>query len=189
MLDQHPDTGTFISELMQSCGGQVIPPKELYPAVYRLLKERGVVCIGDEVQTGFGRLGEAFWAFDYYGVTPDIVTCGKAMGNGFPVAAVICTKAVAESFKARDMEFFSTFGGNPMAVTAGIDIVKSRETREEDGGTAKKIIMRMRAKGVLVSRDGVKGNVLKIKPPIVFNKENVDTLLYNLKETLNELGF
>lgn len=51
-----------------------------------------MVCIGDEVQTGFGRIGEAFWAFEYYGVTPDIVSIGKAMGNGFPVSAVVCTK-------------------------------------------------------------------------------------------------
>jgi 4-aminobutyrate aminotransferase-like enzyme len=56
------------------------------------LKNKGVVCIGDEVQTGFGRVGETFWAFQYYGVIPDIVTVGKAMGNGFPVSAVICTR-------------------------------------------------------------------------------------------------
>ena len=70
------------------------------------------------MQTGFGRLGDAFWAFEHYKVVPNILTIGKAMGNGFPVAAVVCTKEIAESFGRRDMEFFSTFGGNPMAMTA-----------------------------------------------------------------------
>lgn len=69
----------------------------------------------------------------------------------------------------------------------GIDIVKSKESRIEDGAMAKKIIYKMREKLVLVSRDGVEHNVLKIKPPIIFNKENVDTLIEKLKETLIEL--
>jgi ethanolamine-phosphate phospho-lyase len=229
------DTSTFICEYMQSCGGQIIPPKNFYQELYKYLRAKGVVCIGDEVQTGFARLGENYWAFEYYGVVPDILTIGKAMGNGCPVAAVICTKEIAESFKQRDMEFFSTFGGNPLAMAAssavmdviewqklqenaretgaylkkrlveeilpfknvgdirgvglfqGIDIVKSKESREENGELAKKIIMRMRDKLVLISRDGPLHNVLKIKPPIVFNKENVDTLIEKLKETLEEI--
>lgn len=70
------------------------------------------------MQTGFGRLGECFWAYEYYGVTPDIVTIGKAMGNGFPVSAIVCTKEVAKSYEQKGMELFSTFGGNPLAATA-----------------------------------------------------------------------
>ena len=77
---------------MQSCGGQILPPKNYYQELYKILRKKGVVCIGDEVQTGFGRIGENFWAFEYYGVVPDILTIGKAMGNGFPIAAVVCTK-------------------------------------------------------------------------------------------------
>ena len=69
----------------------------------------------------------------------------------------------------------------------GIDIVKSKKTREENGDLAKQIITKMREKLVLVSRDGPKANVLKLKPPIVFNKENVDTLIEKLKETFAEL--
>ena len=69
----------------------------------------------------------------------------------------------------------------------GIDIVKSKECRTEDGDYAKKIITRMREKLILISRDGPQHNVLKIKPPIVFNKTNVDTLIEKLKETLTEL--
>lgn len=230
------NNAAFISEFMQSCGGQVIPPEDFYRELYKILKERKVVTIGDEVQTGFGRLGSSFWAYEHYGVVPDIVTIGKAMGNGFPVAAVVCTREIAESYRRRDMEFFSTFGGNPMSMTAtcavldviewqklqenaretgrylnkrlreeilpfydfvgdirglglfqGIDIVKSKASREEDGALAKLIITAMRNKLVLVSRDGPKHNVLKIKPPMVFNKDNVDTLLAKLKETFEEL--
>ena len=103
---------------MQSCAGQIIPPENLYRQVYKRLKGKGVVTIGDEVQTGFGRLGDHFWAFEYYGVVPDIVTIGKAMGNGFPVSAVVCTKQVADSYRKRNIDLFSTFGGNPLAVTA-----------------------------------------------------------------------
>ena len=73
----------------------------MYKKVYDKLKAKGVVTIGDEVQTGFGRVGENFWAFEYYGVVPDIVTIGKAMGNGFPVSAVVCTKEVARSYQER----------------------------------------------------------------------------------------
>lgn len=97
------------------------------------MKAKGIICIGDEVQTGFGRLGETFWAFEYYGVVPDILSVGKAMGNGFPVAAVICTQEVADSFKNRNMEFFSTFGGNPLAVTAisaVLDVIEWQKLQE-----------------------------------------------------------
>lgn len=87
--------GAFISEYMLSCGGQVIPPENFYQEIYETLREKNIVCIGDEVQTGFGRLGDTFWAFEHYKVVPNILTIGKAMGNGFPVAAVICTKEIA----------------------------------------------------------------------------------------------
>ena len=88
MIDEKD--GAFIGEYMLSCGGQVIPPANFYQEIYEVLREKKIVCIGDEVQTGFGRLGETFWAFEHYKVVPDILTIGKAMGNGFPVAAVIC---------------------------------------------------------------------------------------------------
>lgn len=121
------NTGAFIAELMQSCAGQVIPPKDFYQEVFAVLKNKGVVTIGDEVQTGFGRIGSHFWSFEYYGVIPDILVMGKAMGNGFPVSAVVCRKEIAEAFRKHDIEFFSTFGGNPMAATACeavIDIIE-----------------------------------------------------------------
>ena len=80
---------------MQSCGGQIIPPKDLYQRAYQTLRAKKITCIVDEVQTGFGRIGSHFWTFEYYGIIPDIVTIGKPMGNGFPVSAVVCTREVA----------------------------------------------------------------------------------------------
>lgn len=77
---------------------------------YRYVREVGGVCIADEVQVGFGRVGSYMWAFQLYGedVIPDIVTVGKPMGNGHPVAAVITTPAIAESFKNSGIEYFNT---------------------------------------------------------------------------------
>ena len=91
---------------MQSCSGQVIPPENFYQEIYAVLKKKGVVTIGDEVQTGFGRLGSHFWSFEHYGVVPDILVMGKAMGNGFPVSAVVCKKEIADAFRDQDIEFW-----------------------------------------------------------------------------------
>ena len=127
------DTGVFIAELMQSCAGQVIPPEDFYQEIYAVLKKKGVVTIGDEVQTGFGRLGSQFWSFEYYGVVPDILVMGKAMGNGFPVSAVVCKKEIADAFRDQDIEFFSTYGGNPMASIACesvLDIIEEEKLQE-----------------------------------------------------------
>jgi 4-aminobutyrate aminotransferase-like enzyme len=80
------------------------------------------VCIADEVQVGFGRLGTHFWGFETQGVVPDIVVLGKPIGNAFPLAAVITTREIADTF-ANGMEFFSTFGGNPVACAAGLAVL------------------------------------------------------------------
>jgi 4-aminobutyrate aminotransferase-like enzyme len=87
------------------------------------------VCIADEVQVGFGRLGTHFWGFGTQGVVPDIVVFGKPMGNAFPLAAVVTTREIAASF-ANGMEFFSTFGGNPVACAAGLAVLDV--LRDED---------------------------------------------------------
>jgi len=82
----------------------------------------GGVCIADEVQVGFGRLGSHFWGFATQGVIPDIVVLGKPIGNGFPLAAVITTEEIADAF-GNGMEFFSTFGGNPVACATGLAVL------------------------------------------------------------------
>lgn len=108
----------FIIESVPSVGGQIVLPEGYLPAVYASVRAAGGVCIADEVQTGFGRLGTHFWAFERYGVIPDIVALGKPIGNGYPMGAVITTPAIAAAFD-NGMEFFSTFGGSTVACAVG----------------------------------------------------------------------
>ena len=75
---------------------------------HRTIHEAGGLCIADEIQTGFGRIGEHFWAFENYDVTPDIVTMGKSMGNGHPVAAVVTTREISKKFAGSGVEYFNT---------------------------------------------------------------------------------
>jgi 4-aminobutyrate aminotransferase-like enzyme len=112
----------FIAETLPSVGGQIVFPPGYLAEVYRHVRAAGAVCIADEVQVGFGRLGTDFWGFETQGVVPDIVVLGKPIGNAFPLAAVITTKEIADSF-ANGMEFFSTFGGNPVACAAGLAVL------------------------------------------------------------------
>lgn len=90
----------FIAESLQSCGGQIIPPKGYFQKVYKAVREAGGVTIADEVQVGFGRVGTHYWAFETQDVIPDIVTVAKPMGNGYPVGAVVTTQKIAASFLA-----------------------------------------------------------------------------------------
>ncbi len=115
--DRGHGAAAFVAEPILSCGGQIEPPPGYLEAAYRHVREAGGVCVADEVQVGFGRVGDAFWGFELQGVVPDIVTLGKPMGNGHPVAAVVTTREIADSF-ANGMEYFSTFGGNPVSCAA-----------------------------------------------------------------------
>ncbi|PKA82575.1 hydroxylysine kinase /5-phosphonooxy-L-lysine phospho-lyase [Ulvibacter sp. MAR_2010_11] len=221
----------FIGESMVSCGGQIVPPSNYFKVVYQYVKEAGGLCIADEVQTGFGRMGKTFWAFELYNVIPDIVTMGKPAGNGHPLAIVVCTKAVAEKF-ANGMEFFNTFGGNPVSSAIGrtvLEIIEDEKLQEnalevgeflkselknlqkefpiigdvrgeglflgfELNDSQKKpladhasyLANRMKDLGILMSTDGPDYNVLKIKPPLVFSKENAKELIFRLKTVFLE---
>jgi 4-aminobutyrate aminotransferase-like enzyme/Ser/Thr protein kinase RdoA (MazF antagonist) len=108
----------YIDETCPSVGGQIMLPKGFLADVYARVRAAGGICIADEVQTGFGRLGTHFWAFEAHAVTPDIVVLGKPIANGYPMGAVVTTRAIAESFD-NGMEFFSTFGGSTAACVAG----------------------------------------------------------------------
>lgn len=108
----------FIAESILSCGGQIVLPDGYLQAAYAQVRAAGGLCIADEVQVGFGRVGEHFWGFELQGVVPDIVTMGKPIGNGHPLAAVVTTPEVATAF-ANGMEFFNTFGGNPVSAAIG----------------------------------------------------------------------
>ncbi|MCG3159570.1 MAG: Acetylornithine/succinyldiaminopimelate aminotransferase [Acidobacteria bacterium] len=109
----------FIAESCPSVGGQIFFPDGYLAAVYQHVREAGGVCIADEVQTGYGRIGTRFYAFESQGVTPDIVVLGKPIGNGHPIGAVITTPEIAASFD-NGMEFFSTFGGSTVSCAIGL---------------------------------------------------------------------
>ncbi|MDX1741023.1 MAG: aminotransferase class III-fold pyridoxal phosphate-dependent enzyme, partial [Rhodothermales bacterium] len=183
----------------------------------------------------FGRVGTHFWAFETQGVVPDIVTMGKPIGNGHPLGAVVTTRAIADSF-ANGMEYFNTFGGNPVSCAAGLavlDVIQdeglqqralrvgrgltetlrllAREhpaigdvrgqglfigieivrpgTRTPDAGAATYLVNRMRERGILLSTDGPDHNVIKIKPPLVFDESDSSLLVAGLKTTLEESFF
>jgi 4-aminobutyrate aminotransferase-like enzyme/Ser/Thr protein kinase RdoA (MazF antagonist) len=114
---RHP-IAAFICEPIVGCGGQVMLSEKYLITVYDKVRKNGGVCIADEVQTGFGRVGSKFWAYELYNVVPDIVVLGKPMGNGHPVGAVVTTDEINESFE-NGMEFFSSFGGNPVSCRIG----------------------------------------------------------------------
>jgi 4-aminobutyrate aminotransferase-like enzyme/Ser/Thr protein kinase RdoA (MazF antagonist) len=116
----------FIAETLPSVGGQIVFPPGYLAKVYGYMRGEGAVCIADEVQVGFGRLGTHFWGFETQEVIPDIVVLGKPIGNGFPLAAVVTTKEIADSFN-NGMEFFSTFGGNPVSCAAGLAVLEVLE--------------------------------------------------------------
>ena len=113
----------FIAESMPSVAGQIVLPQDYLKKAYEAVRAAGGVCIADEVQTGYGRIGTHFWAFEKYGVVPDLVVLGKPIGNGHPIGAVITTRAIADSFD-NGMEFFSTFGGNNVSCAIGLEVLE-----------------------------------------------------------------
>jgi len=118
------DIAAFLCESLLSCGGQIVLPPGYLSAAYLHARAAGAVCIADEVQVGFGRVGSHFWGFQTQGAdaVPDIVTMGKPIGNGHPLAAVVTTPAIAASF-AGGMEYFNTFGGNPVSCEIGLAVL------------------------------------------------------------------
>ena len=223
--------GGFIIEPIISCGGQVELPQGFLKKSYEIIRKNGGICISDEVQVGCGRLGKSFWGFQLHDVVPDIITIGKPLGNGHPIGAVVCTKEIAESF-ANGMEFFNTFGGNPVSCSIGtkvLRIVKGQNLQENSkkvGNYFKKvlkelskefdiigdvrgqglflgiefidqkmnplhletkyIVNRLKEFGILTNLDGPKNNVIKIKPPLTFCKDNCDKFIFYIRKILNE---
>ncbi len=129
----------FICESLLGCGGQVAFPQGYLKAAYHHVRQAGGVCIADEVQVGFGRVGTHYWGFETQDVVPDIVVLGKPMGNGHPLAGVVTTREIADSF-SNGMEFFSTFGGNPVSCAVGmavLDVIEEERLQQnalETGG-------------------------------------------------------
>jgi 4-aminobutyrate aminotransferase-like enzyme/Ser/Thr protein kinase RdoA (MazF antagonist) len=145
----------FIAETLPSVAGQTVFPPGYLAEVYRYLRAAGGVCIADEVQVGFARLGSCFWGFETQAVVPDIVVLGKPIGNGFPLAAVVTSREIADSF-ANGMEFFSTFGGNPVACAAGLavlDVLEENKLQENallTGTSWKDALTQLQAKFPLI---------------------------------------
>ncbi|MEM7479750.1 MAG: aminotransferase class III-fold pyridoxal phosphate-dependent enzyme [Acidobacteriota bacterium] len=132
--ESNDPVAAFLCESLLSCGGQVEPPAGYLADAFERVRAAGGVCIADEVQVGFGRVGEAFWGFGLQStpeapVVPDIVVLGKPIGNGHPMAAVVTRREFAESF-ATGMEFFCTFGGNPVSCAVGLAVL---DVIEEEG--------------------------------------------------------
>jgi hypothetical protein len=123
----------FIAESISGCGGQVVFPRAYLKEAARLVRAAGGLFIADEVQTGFGRVGSHMWAFELQEVVPDIVTLGKPIGNGHPMAAVITTPEIASAF-ANGMEFFSSFGGNPVSAAVGLAVLDVLEEEQLQAG-------------------------------------------------------
>ncbi|MGY5852326.1 MAG: aminotransferase class III-fold pyridoxal phosphate-dependent enzyme, partial [Candidatus Thorarchaeota archaeon] len=230
---KHRGIAGFLFEPLMGCGGQIVFPDGYLSEAFNYVHDAGGVCIADEVQIGFGRVGTHFWGFETQGVVPDIVTMGKPIGNGHPLAAVVTTPEIAASFD-NGMEYFSTTGGNPVSCAVGlavldeiecrqlqqnalevgeylkakleslvghhpligdvrgiglfigVELVLSRETLEPAIDQTRYIVERMKDRGVLISLDGPLHNVLKIKPPIVFTKENAVYLVEQLDVILKE---
>ncbi|XP_017936553.1 5-phosphohydroxy-L-lysine phospho-lyase isoform X2 [Manacus vitellinus] len=115
----------FFVESLPSVGGQIIPPAGYFQKVAQHVHKAGAVFIADEIQVGFGRVGKHFWAFQLQGedFIPDIVTMGKPIGNGHPLACVATTKEIAEAFAATGVEYFNTFGGNPVSCAIGLAVL------------------------------------------------------------------
>jgi alanine-glyoxylate transaminase / (R)-3-amino-2-methylpropionate-pyruvate transaminase len=111
----------FIAEAIQGVGGVTRGAPNYFREAYAIAREYGGLCIADEVQTGFGRTGEHYWGFQNYGVTPDIVTMAKGIGNGAPLAAVTTRREIAEALTSRT--HFNTFGGNPVSMAAGLAVL------------------------------------------------------------------
>jgi 4-aminobutyrate aminotransferase-like enzyme/Ser/Thr protein kinase RdoA (MazF antagonist) len=211
---------TFLDGSLVSDGIYVPETAEL-----RALAERthaaGGLYVADEVQAGHGRLGEGLWSFTRHGIAPDVVTLGKPMGNGYPVAAVVTRRELAERFPYAGRTF-STFGGNPVAASAALavlDVLEDERLPERAAGVgerlraavesldepdvvavrgsglltgvqlssaelAARVVEELREQGILVGRTGKNGDVLKIRPPLVFGDEHAELLAATLGRIL-----
>ncbi|HZT94431.1 MAG TPA: aminotransferase class III-fold pyridoxal phosphate-dependent enzyme [Gaiellaceae bacterium] len=211
---------TFLDGSLMSDGIYTPAAAELRLLVDRT-HEAGGLYVADEVQAGHGRLGPELWSFVRHGIAPDVVTLGKPMGNGYPVAAVVTRKDLAERFPYAGRTF-STFGGNPVAASAALavlevlederlperaaevgqrlrraleslgkqDIVEVRGSgllagvQLSSSGLAARVVDELREQRILVGRTGKHGEVLKIRPPLVFRDEHADLLVAALLRIL-----
>ena len=130
IVDQNSSNiGAIFIESGMSVGGVILPPEGYMSSIFNKVRSIGAVCVCDEVQVGFGRFGNHFWAFQQQNVVPDIVTMGKPFGNGMPLAAVVCSEEIATAF-SQGPEYFNTFGGNPVSAAAGLAVMDELLNKE-----------------------------------------------------------
>jgi len=128
------DVAAFIAEPIQGVGGFNVPPDGLFAAFKEVLDEHGILFVSDEVQTGWGRTGEHFWGYQAHGVTPDVLTFAKGLGNGLAIGGVVARAEVMDSIQANSI---STFGGNPVATAAAKATVDYLIEHDLPGNAAK----------------------------------------------------
>jgi len=139
--------GALIAEAIPSVAGQIVPPPGWLAGLFEAGRAVGAVPIADEVQVGFGRVGDDTWGFGAQGARPDIVTMGKPIGNGHPLGAVVTTRAIADAFN-NGMEYFNTFGGNPVSAAIGLavlDVIAEEGLQEHARTTGQRLLAGLRA--------------------------------------------
>lgn len=214
--------------------GSLVPPPDYLSEVYARVRTHGGLTIADEVQMGFARSGTHMWGFQAFGVEPDIVTMGKPMGNGHPMAALVTRRDIAAKLQANG-GYFNTFGGNTVSAVVGnacldvlwgenlqgnaarsgatmragladlmerheivghiqgrglflgVELVTDRTTRAPAKLAARWVRERMKSLGVLVSSTGPFGNIIKIRPPLVFSNADAARCLEALETALSEV--
>ncbi|XP_051869574.1 5-phosphohydroxy-L-lysine phospho-lyase isoform X2 [Pristis pectinata] len=129
----------FFAESLPSVAGQIIPPPGYFQKVAEQIWNVGGLFVADEIQVGFGRVGKHFWAFQLQGddFVPDIVTMGKPIGNGYPLACVATTKEIADAFAATGVEHFNTFGGSPVSCAIGLAVLEVIEKEDLCGNATR----------------------------------------------------
>jgi len=226
------EVAAFIAEPIQGTAGNIVPPKDYFRIVKNILDQYDILFIADEVITGFGRTGKMF-AIEHFGVEPDIMTMAKALGGGFPVSAAIASEEVGTAFKPLD--HYSTYGGNPLAMTAalaaievieeerlveksaengeymlkrlrelmdhheiigevdgkglliGLELVKDRDKKEPAVQEAAKFRIELRKRGVIIGPPGWTGSRIRINPPLVITREQIDRAIEAIDDALKSL--
>ncbi|MBS1861808.1 MAG: aminotransferase class III-fold pyridoxal phosphate-dependent enzyme [Actinobacteria bacterium] len=232
LAERRIEPAALVLEGAFTADGVIVPERADLVEAVRLARAAGALIVADEVQAGHGRTGSHLWCFERDGYSPDFVTMGKPMGDGYPVAAMITRAEIVERF-GRGTYYFSTFGGNPVAARAALAVL---QTIEDEGlvdhvgrvgakltgllgelrgrhptirdvrahGTlvgvqlgatdsvgaatvASLVVEELRRRGVLVGRTGPDYDVLKIRPPLVFDESNAELLADRLDQTLAAL--
>ena len=224
--------GALIIEPYQGAAGFIFPPDGFLKRLEEWAKERDILFILDEVQSSYGRTG-TMWAFEYEGINPNIVTLGKGIGSGVPIAAVVTETKIIDSLHSGEMS--STLGGNPLSCAGalavldimekeklvekakkdgeylkerldelkkkypfigdvrgrgmvyGIEFVKDRNTKEPASELAKEIVLKSVENGLMVGKLGLYGNVLRVAPPLVIERELIDKSVEIFDKVLSEI--